>query len=141
MKKKIAWLIMEVIFGAILIGIGLTIHIDYYSNMIFAMGCGLGFGASAQIVRIMYWRSPKHLDEYEARRKEAHINIVDERKQYLRMKTGHITCQIMGVALLLLAFGLSIFCAEVWTIVMISLLFLGGCVVWTAIFRMLEKKM
>ena len=29
--------------------------------------------------------------EYEAKKKEAHINSVDERKQYLRMKAGHVT--------------------------------------------------
>lgn len=39
MKEKIFWLILETIIGAILIGIGFIMQIDYYSSLIFAMGC------------------------------------------------------------------------------------------------------
>lgn len=141
MKEKIFWLILETIIGAVLIGIGFIMQIDYYSSLIFAMGCGLCLGAIVQIIRILYWHNPKHLDEYEARKREAHIDSVDERKQYLRMKTGHITCQIMVVTLLLLDFLISIFRVEAWVIGMVFMLFLVCCMVWTVTFRMLEKRL
>lgn len=141
MREKICWLILETIVGAALIGIGSVTQIDYYSAMVFAMGCGLSFGAIVQIIRILYWQSPKHLDEYEARKRNAHIDSVDERKQYLRMRAGHLTLQIMIVTLLLLDFLLSLLRVEVWVIGMIFMLFVMCWIVWDVTCKVLEKRM
>lgn len=134
-------LIVEFVIGIILLGTSFFIKSDYYSTMIFSMGIGLTAGAAAQIIRIIYWKNPKRQDAYEAKKQEAHINRIDERKQYLRMKAGHITYQIMTFLLLLLAVILSVFKAEAWIIVMIFLLFLFQWLVGFITYRILEKKM
>ena len=134
-------LIVEFLIGIILFGISFFVKNDYYSTMIFSMGIGLTAGAAAQIIRIIYWKNPKRQDAYEAKKQETHINRIDERKQYLRMKAGHITYQIMTFLLLLLAFMLSLFRAEAWIIVMIFLLFVFQWLVGFIAYRILEKKM
>ena len=67
MKDKKPFIIQFVV-GAILIGGGLLTQFDYYSTMLFAMGCGLAFGSIAQIVRIVYWQNPKRQAEYEEKK-------------------------------------------------------------------------
>ena len=134
-------LIVEFMIGIILLGISFFVKNDYYSTMIFSMGIGLTAGDAAQIIRIIYWKNPKRQDAYEAKKQETHINRIDERKQYLRMKAGHITYQIMTFLLLLLAFMLSLFRAEAWIIVMIFLLFVFQWLVGFIAYRILEKKM
>ncbi len=58
MKEKKAFMI-EFVIGVILIGVGLILQIDYYSSMLFAMGCGLAFSSIVNTVRIIYWQNPK----------------------------------------------------------------------------------
>ena len=140
MKDKKPFMIQFVI-GVILIGGGLILQVDYYSAMLFAMGCGLAFSSIVNTVRIVYWQNPRRQDEYERRRQEAHINSIDERKQYLRMKAGYVTYQIMTIFLILLAFVLALFRVEVWVIGMIFLLFIFQWAVGTMVYRILENRM
>lgn len=140
MKDKKPFII-DLAIGVVLIVIGLVVQIDYYSIMLFAMGCGLAFGSIAQIVRIVYWQNPKREAEYEEKKQEAHINSVDERKQYIRMKAGHITYQIMTFALLALSFILALLRVEPWVIAMIFLLFVGQWLLGVLVYRRLEKSM
>lgn len=140
MKDKKPFII-DLAIGVVLIVIGLVVQIDYYSIMLFAMGCGLAFGSIAQIVRIVYWQNPKREAEYEEKKQEAHINSVDERKQYIRMKAGHITYQIMTFALLALSFILALLRVEPWVIAMIFLLYVGQWLLGVLVYRRLEKSM
>ncbi len=73
MKEKKP-LIIEIIVGIILIGIGIMTSFDYYSNMIFAMGFGLSFSAVTQLIRMIYWQSSAHQEEYEARKKHSVVS-------------------------------------------------------------------
>lgn len=114
---------------------------DYYSTMVFSMGFGLIAASVAQIIRITYWKNPKRQEAYEAKKQEAHINSVDERKQYLRMKAGHITYQIMTLLLLILSLILALIRVDVWVIAMIFLLFVVQWVIGIIVYRILEKKM
>ena len=134
-------LIMEFVVGIILVGVGLGTRFEYYSTLIFAMGCGLAAGSARQIARILYWNHPKHREAYEEKKWEAHINSVDERKQYLQMKAGHISAQIMLFVLLILGFVLALFRAEVWVIGMIFILFVFLCATDIVALRILEKRM
>ena len=140
MKDKKPFMIQFVI-GVILIGGGLILQVDYYSAMLFAMGCGLAFSSIVNTVRIVYWQNPRRQDEYERRRQEAHINSIDERKQYLRMKAGYVTYQIMTIFLILLAFVLALFRVEAWVIGMVFLLFIFQWAVGTMVYRILENRM
>lgn len=133
--------VIQFVIGVILIGIGLITQFDYYSILLWAMGGGLVFSTIVQAVRIVYWQNPKRQDVYEKKKQEAHINSIDERKQYLRMKAGHVTYQIMTFSLLLTGFVLALFRAEPWVTGMIFSLFIFQWVVGTMVYRVLEKRM
>ena len=139
-KTSILFSIMS-IAGSAFLCIGLLINLDYYSVFLSSLGCALIVGNLIQLVRNLYWQSPKHKAEYEARAQEAHINLIDERNQSLRSKAGHITYQIMFFVLLALAIVLSLFRVEAWVIGMIFLLFLFQWVVGIVVYRVLQKRM
>ncbi len=139
MKKKLPF-ILECIVGAVLLIAGLVIRVEYYSTLVSAMGVGILTASLTQLAKLCYWTSPKHRTEYEARKQEAHINLVDERKQYLRMRAGHVTYQIMTFGLLVLAFVLALFRAEAWVIAIIFGLFLLQWVIGMVVYRRLEKR-
>ena len=139
--KKMWIFTVEAIVGAVIAVVGWNINMDYYSSLIFASGFGLFSGAVAQIIRIIYWNSPKHEQEYEARKQEAYINIVDERKQHIREKAGNVTNQIMAVSLLILGVILAWLHVDTWIIGIVFLIFLFQCIVWTIVFRRMEKRM
>lgn len=133
--------IIEVFAGIILISVSFFVKNDYYSTMVFSAGFGIVAASVMQIIRLTYWKNPKRQEAYEAKKREAHINSVDERKQYLRMKAGHITYQIMTFLLLILSFILALIRAEAWIIAMIFLLFILQWVIGTIVYRILQKKM
>lgn len=140
MKEKKPFVI-EILEGIGLVCVSFFVKADYYSTMIFSMGVGIMAASIVQIIRITYWQNPKRYAEYEAKKKEAHINSVDERKQYLRMKAGHVTYQIMTFSLLILSLILALIRAEVWITAMIFLLFVFQWLVGVIVFRILEKRM
>ena len=133
--------VIEILVGIGLVCVSFFVKADYYSTMIFSMGVGIMAASIIQIIRITYWQNPKRYAEYEAKKKEAHINSVDERKQYLRMKAGHVTYQIMTFSLLILSLILALVRVEVWIIAMIFLLFVLQWLVGVIVFHMLEKRM
>ena len=140
MKEKKPFVI-EILEGIGLVCVSFFVKADYYSTMIFSMGVGIMAASIVQIIRITYWQNPKRYAEYEAKKKEAHINSVDERKQYLRMKAGHVTYQIMTFSLLILSLILALIRVEVWIMAMIFLLFVLQWLVGVIVFRILEKRM
>lgn len=140
MKEKKPFAI-EILVGIGLVCVSFFVKADYYSTMIFSMGVGITAASIVQIIRITYWQNPKRYAEYEAKKKEAHINSVDERKQYLRMKAGHVTYQIMTFSLLILSLILALIRVEVWIMAMIFLLFVLQWLVGVIVFRILEKRM
>ena len=140
MKNKKPFII-EMLISAILIGVSFLVKSSYYSTIIFSMGIGSMVVAAVQLIRIIYWENPKRNKEYEAKKQEAHINSVDERKQYLRMKAGHVTYQIMTFSLLILSLILALIRVEAWVTAMILLLFFLQWAIGVIVFRVLEKKM
>ena len=140
MKEKKTFVI-DILVGIGLVCVSFFVKADYYSTMIFSMGVGIMAASIVQIIRITYWQNPKRYAEYEAKKKEAHINSVDERKQYLRMKAGHVTYQIMTFSLLILSLILALVRVEVWIIALIFLLFVLQWLVGVIVFHMLEKRM
>lgn len=140
-KRTKITLIIEAVVGVVIAVIGWNINIDYYSSLIFAAGVGLASGAVSQIIRIIYWTSPKHEQEFEARKQEAHINTVDERKRHIREKAGYITNQITAIVLMILMVILALLHVEAWIIGMVLLIFLFQWIVWTITFHRLEKRM
>ena len=140
MKEKKPFVI-DILVGIGLVCVSFFVKADYYSTMIFYMGVGIMVASIVQIFRITYWQNPKRYAEYEVKKREAHINSVDERKQYLRMKAGHVTYQIMTFSLLILSLILALIRVEAWIIAMIFLLFILQWLVGVIAFHMLEKRM
>ncbi len=140
MKEKKPFVI-EILVGIGLVCVSFFVKADYYSTMIFSMGVGIMAASIVQIFRITYWQNPKRYAEYEVKKREAHINSVDERKQYLRMKAGHVTYQIMTFSLIILSLILVLIRVEVWITAMIFLLFVLQWLVGVIVFRILEKRM
>lgn len=139
MKDKKPFII-QITIGIVLIGTGFLIQSDYYSSLVFAMGCGLAFSSIVQLLRISYWQAPKRQAEYSARKQEAHINSIDERKQYIRMKAGHVTYQIMAWTLITLAFILTLFHVSAWIIAMLFLLFIFQWIIGMIVYNILERR-
>ena len=139
MKNKKLF-IFEILISSILIGVSFLVKSNYYLTMFFSMGIGIMVASAVQLIRIIYWENPKRNKEYEEKKQEAHINSVDERKQYLRMKAGHVTYQIMTFSLLILSLILAFIRVEAWVTAMIFLLFIFQWAIGIIVFRVLEKK-
>ena len=139
MKNKKLF-IFEILISAILIGVSFLVKSNYYLTMFFSMGIGIMVASAVQLIRIIYWENPKRNKEYEEKKQQAHINSVDERKQYLRMKAGHVTYQIMTFSLLILSLILAFIRVEAWVTAMIFLLFIFQWAIGIIVFRVLEKK-
>lgn len=140
MKERMPFII-DLVIGVMLAAVGLTMQVEYYNIMVFSAGIGLLTAGLVHLIRVMYWQAPGRQAEYQARKREAHINAVDERKQFLRMKAGHIAYQIMLVALFGLSFVLALVRAEPWVILMVFLLTIFQWGIGVVVFRILEKRM
>lgn len=139
MKEKIPFII-GFTAGIALLVTGSLIKNHYDSALLCSTGFGIAFAHMLQIVRMIYWKNPKRQTAYEEKVKAAHINSIDERRQYIRMKAGCIAYQAMTFVLLILTFVLSLVRADVWVIGMVYLLFLLNSVIGIAAIRILEKK-
>ena len=140
MKERMPFII-DIAIGVMLIAVGLVMRVDYYDTMVLSAGFGLVSAGLVHLLRVIYWQAPQRQEEYLARRQEAHINAVDERKQFLRMKAGHIAYQIMLVVLFVVALVLALARAEAWVILLVFLLTVFQWAIGVVIFRMLEKRM
>ena len=140
MKERMPFLV-DIAIGVVLMAVGWVMPVDYYNTMVFAAGFGLVWAGLVHLLRVIYWQAPQRRAAYQARQQEAHINAVDERKQFLRMKAGHIAYQIMLVVLFLVALILALIRAEPWMILLVFLLTVFQWAIGVIIFRVLEKRM
>ncbi len=140
MKDKKSYII-TIIIGIVLVGAGLLTKFDYYSTLILAMGCGLIFSEMVHLFRTVYWQNPKRHSEYETKMREAYIDKVDERKQYLRMKSGYIAYQIMAFVILSISFILALLRVSIWATGITFLLFIAQWVIGIVVYRDLEKRL
>lgn len=138
--KKIKSFLICILAGVVFIAAGFLVKEDYNVTLLCSIGFGLIFSSAAGLVRIFYWSRPSRQAEYNARKEEWHMNMIDERKQYIRAKSGQIAYQIMTFVLLGLSFILAVFRAEPWIIAMIFGLFIFQYIIGIAVFKRLEKQ-
>lgn len=138
--KKIKSFLICILLGIIFVAAGFFVKEDYNSTLLCSIGFGLIFSFAAGLGRSFYWSRPSRQAEYNARKEEAQINILDERKQYIRAKSGQIAYQIMTFVLLGLSFILAVFRAEPWIIAMIFGLFIFQYIIGIVVFKRLEKQ-
>lgn len=139
--KKIKSFIICILAGAVFIAAGSLVKEDYNSKLLCSIGFGLIFSSAVAIGKNFYWSRPSRQAEYNVRREEEHINMIDERKQYIRARSGQISYQIMTFVLLGLSFILAVFRAEPWIIIMVFGLFIFQYIIGIAVFKRLEKQM
>lgn len=132
--------VISTIIGIVFVLIALYTDFGYYSTLLFACGYGIILNSILHIISLMYWQNPKRRTAYEKKLQEEHINKVDERKQYLRMKSGYITYQIMTFALLILSFILALFQVNTWFITIVFLTFIFQWIVSIIVTYTLEKR-
>ena len=94
-KSDKIMLAIYIVIGIALVIIGVTIQVDYYSSMIFAMGFALIFSSIMQFVRHYHHTRPENVEAYRKKVRQQEINLKDERKVQLRNRAG---CILAGVA-------------------------------------------
>lgn len=90
-KSDKIMLAIYIVIGVALVIIGVTIQVDYYSSMIFAMGFALIFSGIMQFVRYYHHTRPENIEEYRKKVRQQEINLKDERKVQLRNRAGYIS--------------------------------------------------
>ena len=139
MKKKLPFII-EIIIGIIFICFGyFVIDTDYYSTLFYAIGLGLAFASGVKLLKICYYEMPKNKEKLENINRENHINNVDERKVFLRMKAGSLVYQIMTFVYLFVAFVFALLHIEAWIIGVIFGLFLLQTFLGIVLYKHFEK--
>lgn len=139
MKKKISFII-EIIIGIIFICFGyFVINTGYYSTLFYAMGFSLAFASCVRLLKIYYYEMPKNKEKLENINRENHINSVDERKVFLRMKAGSLVYQLMTFVYLFVAFVLALLHIEAWIIGIIFGLFLLQTFLGIVLYKHFEK--
>ena len=91
---------------------------------VYIANLGLAFASGVQLLKICYYEMPKNKEKLENINRENHINNVDERKVFLRMKAGSLVYQIMTFVYLFVAFVFALLHIEAWIIGVIFGLFL-----------------
>lgn len=76
--KKIKSFIICILAGAAFIAAGFLVKEDYNSTLLCSIGFGLIFSSAVAIGKNFYWSRPSRQEEYNARREEAHINMIDK---------------------------------------------------------------
>lgn len=103
---------------------------------------GAGIGSGLMITFwYLYYLIPKNKDTYEAKVKEAEINMKDERKIMLRDKSGRISYVIMFFLLLAV---ILIFCginADLFIIITLIMLWIFMYLCGIIVYKILDKKL
>lgn len=130
-----------IIIGIVLLVIGITVQIDYYSTLIFAMGFGLTFSSVMQLVRFYHNTRPENIDAYREKIHQQQINLKDERKIQLRNRAGYLTWAVTMILCFIASFIAAIFRTEPWLVFLLAGIgvveYLGAAI----IYKYLSKKM
>lgn len=140
MKEKLPFLIYMAV-GAVLMAVSLAIRSDYYSNLVFWMGFGTLVAEGVHLARQMWWQAPSRQAAYQAKRRQDHIDAVDERKQMLRMRAGWLCNAVMSFVLLFLGLLLALLQAQAWVIAMVFALLVFQYILGILIYHNFEKKL
>lgn len=141
--KKFDKIILSVYvgIGIILLILGITIQIDYYSSMIFAMGVGLTVGSIMQFIRYYHNTKPENIDAYHEKIRKQNINLKDERKVQLRNRAGYITWASTMIICFLASFIAALLRAESWIIGMLAGLAIVQYIIANVIYKYLCRNM
>lgn len=132
----------KIIYDAIaLVIIGVTIQVDYYSSMIFAMGFALIFSSILQFLRYYHNTRPENVEAYRKKVRQQEINLKDERKIQLRNRAGYISWAVTMVACFIASFIAALFRAGTLIVCILAGVAVAEYILATIIYRYLCKKM
>lgn len=140
-KNDIIILGIYIVIGIAMVVIGVTIEVDYYSPMIFAMGFGLTFSSVLQFVRYYYNTRPENVEAYRKKVHQQQIDLKDERKVQLRNRAGYITWVITMAACFAGAFIAAVLRADSWVIGVLAGIAITEYIVATIIYKYLCAKL
>ena len=127
--------------GIELVIIGVTIQVDYYSSLIFAMGFALVFSSIFQLVRYYHNTRPENAEAYRQKVRQQEINLKDERKVQLRNRSGYISWAITMAACFIASFIAALFRAGTLVVCSLAGIAAAEYILASIIYRYLCKKM
>ena len=140
-KRTKIILAMDIAIGITLAVIGVAIHIDYYSTLIFSMGFALVLSSVWQLVKEYHHTRPENAEAYREKIRQQEVDLKDERKIQLRHRAGYRTWEITMVALFAASFLASLFRAGTLTVCILAGAAAAEYIVATIIYRYLCKMM
>ena len=140
-KSDKIMLAIYIVIGIALVIIGVTIQVDYYSSMIFAMGFAFIFSIIMQFVRHYHHTRPENVDAYRKKVRQQEINLKDERKVQLRNRAGYISWAVTMVACFIASFIAALFRAGTLIVCILAGVAVAEYILATIIYRYLCKKM
>lgn len=140
-KRDKLILVIYIIFGIVLIIMGATIQIDYYSSLMFAMGVALAGNSIMQFVRFYHNTRPENIELYNEKIRKQTIDLKDERKVQLRNRAGYITWAVTMVVLFLAIIIVVLFRADILIVYVLIGIVAVQYILVTIIYKYLCRKM
>lgn len=142
MKKSVLFTGLSLTFiGLVILLFGIYGPEIPFEPIVWGLG-GAGIGSGLMITfHYLYYLIPKNKSTYEAKVKEAEINMKDERKIMLRDKSGRISYVIMFFLLLAV---ILIFCgikANLFIIMTLLILWIFMYLCGIIVYKILDKKL
>lgn len=132
-------LYLDLGLGVLCLCVGYACDAGYYATFFASMGLGMMLASAVQVVRMRYYEMPRNREKWEHLAKQRYIDSVDERKAFLRMKSGALVYQMMTFVFLLLAFVLALFRVQAWVVALVFGLFVLQSVLGMALYKHFER--
>lgn len=142
MNKRKKWgVIVLFLVGCLLAAAGIVLDIDYYSSLMIGCGAAMSLNCLVNWVRDYYYNKPENREVYRQKRQQQEIDLKDERKIYIRYKSGYITWAGFMLVYFIAAFMLSLFRANLWMILFCFVMAVVHYLAATVIYKCLCKTM
>ncbi len=109
MNKRKNWGVIALfLIGCLLIAAGILLDMEYYSSLMIGCGAAMSLNCLANWIRDYYHNRPENIEAYQKKKKQQDIDLKDERKVYIRYKSGYITWAALMVIYFVAAFVMSL---------------------------------
>lgn len=140
-KSNKMMLAIYIIIGIALVIIGVTLRVEYYSSMIFALGFALVFNSVLRLVRYYHNTRPENVEEYRRKLRQQEIDLKDERKVQLRNRAGYMSWVITMVVCFIASFVAALFRAGTLLVCVLFGVAVAEYLLAMVIYQYLCKKM
>lgn len=142
MNKRKNWgVIVLFLVGCLLVAAGIVLDIDYYSSLMIGCGAAMSLNCLANWIREYHYNKPENREAYRQKIKKQKIDSKDERKIYIRYKSGYITWAGFMVIYFITAFVLSLLRVNFLVILFCFVMAVVHYLAATVIYKCLCRKM